>query len=558
MRPTQLAGAALMVAAAASHAQAQSIARQIDRAPDGRIRMSFETRPEVCGTGRSIGEETADGFVLYTFGRDYGYSIQTYDDWLPNCEHGPLRLVVTKRGGRIVDLAAAVGVEWQPDAAVPDLGMVEPAAAASWLLDVAAEGNDDVGRIAFLAADAAANAEIADRLLAMAQDRRLDSDVRERAMRWVNRAAAREAKSDAADEVLRNIAESQDDVHDVRERAIRTLRQTAANDAYLRTLYSSLDDRELKERVIRRLGESPTVDNVQWIAAIAITSGESLVLRERAIRVIGAELDRPDDVRDMFDRLDHRALKERALRVVAEQTGSAANPWLRTVAADRGQAINVRDRAVRMLGERATGEELLELYRELDAVRLRERVVRIAGEMQTPASREWLRSVALDQNEHSQVRDRAVRILCDGDGAEARTLFDRLESVQLKDRALRMAGAARDPGTNEWLRDIALDETQRSEFRDRAIRILADRAMASVELAELYDRLDRSDLRRRVIRILADRGDEQAIEKLIAIAQSDPDADLRRYAVRRLGEVDHPKAREFLEGVLRSPRDEAS
>jgi hypothetical protein len=552
MRSMQLAAAALTLTAAALQAQAASIARQIDRAPDGRIRMSFETRPEVCGTGRSIGEETADGFVLYSFGRDYGYSIETYEDWLPDCNRGPLRLVVTKRGGRVVELAAAVGVEWSADSAVPDLGMVDPAEAAMWLLDVAAAGNDDVGLIAFVAADAAAHAQIADRLLDMAQDRGLRSDVRQRALRWVNRAAAREAKSDAADAVLRNIAEARDDVRDVRERAIRTLRATTANDAYLRSLYGSLHDGELQERVIRRLGESPTADNVQWIAAIATTGGESIALRERAIRVIGAELDRPDDVRQMFDRLDHPDVKERALRVVAEQTGSAATPWLRAVAADRGQPINVRERAVRLLGERATAEELLELYQELDGVRLRERVVRMAGEMRTAASTEWLRTVALDESEHGEVRDRAVRVLCEQDAAAARALFDRLQSMQLRDRVLRTAGAHRDAATAEWLQDIALDETQRSELRDRAIRTLADRAVARQEIADLYDRLNRNDLRRRVIRILADRGDDQAIEKLIAIAQSDPNADLRRYAVRRLGEVDHPAARELLEGMLRS------
>jgi hypothetical protein len=552
MRRIHAVVTALAVSAAAAQAQTQSISRQIDRAPDGPIRMSFETRPEVCGNGRSIGEDTPDGFVLHTFG-NHGYSIDTYENWVPDCHRGPLRLVVTMSGGRVIDLSAAVGVEWKSAAGVTDLGRVESAEAASWLLDVAAEGNDDVGRLAFLAADAAANAQIADRFLDMAEDRGLDSDVRERAMRWVNRAAAREGKSDAADELLRKIAESKDDVHDVRERAIRTLRATAANDAHLRTLYGRLGDRELKERVIRRLGESPSTDNVQWIGAIATTRGESMELRERAIRVIGDELDRPDDVLDMFDRLDHPNLKERALRVVAEHNGPGANAWLRTVAQDRGQPMNVRDRAVRLLGELAAGQDLIELYEELDAVQLRARLVRMAGEVQTPATKAWLRTVALDENEHSEVRDRAIRVLGDGDRAEARALFDGLGSFQLKDRALRMAGEAHDAGTNQWLRDIAVDEAQHRELRDRALRILADHAMASSEIAALYDQLNSSELQRRIIRILAERDDKQGVEKLIEVAESDPDANMRRYAIRRLGEANHPKAKAFIEEMVRRP-----
>jgi hypothetical protein len=553
MHRIQIAIAALTLTATAAQAQTASIARRIDRVPDGRIRMSFATRPEICGDGRSIGEETADGFVLHSF-EGYGYSIQTYEDWVPDCHRGPLRLVASKRGGRIVDLAAAVGVEWRADPGVPDLGMVESAEAASWLLDVAAQGDDDVGRIAFLAADAAADAPIANRLFAMAQDRGLDADVRERAIRWMNGAAEREGKSDAADVVLKQVAESRIEAHAVRERAIRTLRQNAANEAYLRNLYGRLDDRELKERIIRRLGDSPSPDNVEWIGTIATTSGEPLELRERAIRVVGDELDRPDDVRQMFNRLDHPELKERALRVVAEQSGASAGAWLREVAADRGQPMDVRERAVRLIGETASASDLLRLYQEVDAVQLRERVVRMAGELETPAATEWLRSVALDRSAHTEVRERAVRILCEGDGAQARALFQQLESVELKERALRMAGEARGAETNEWLRDIAVDERERSEFRERAIRILAERAIASREIAELYDRLDRTDLRRRVVRVLAERDDEQAIERLIAIAESDRDPDMRRYAIRRLGEADHPKAREFLEEMLGRPR----
>jgi len=539
MRRTRVLATALTLTAAAAQAQTVSIAEQIARAPDGRIRLSFETRPEICGDGRSIGEQTASGFVLHTF-EGYGYSIHTYEDWVPNCNRGLLRLVATKRGGLIVELAAAVGIPWRADPAVPDLGLVESAAAASWLLDVAAQASDDVGHIAFLAADAAANAPIADRLFAMAQDRGLKTEVRERAIRWVNGAAARQGKGDAADALLRQLAESGIEAHAVRERAIRSLRHSTGNDAYLRNLYGRLDDSELEERIIRRLGESPSPENVEWIGNIAGTSGERLELRERAIRVIGEELDRPEDVRRMFDRLDHPRLKERALRVVAEQNGAAAGGWLRDVAADRRQPMNVRDRAVRLIGETSAADDLLELYEELDAVPLRDRVVRLAGEIHTPAAKQWLRTVALDGSEDMSVRDRAVRMLCEEDHAKARALFYELESAELKERSLRLAGEARDAGTNDWLRNIAVDETERIELRDRALRILAERAIASREISELYDRMDRTDLRRRVIRILAERDDEQAIEKLVAIAEHDSDPEMRRYAVRRLGEANHP------------------
>ena len=539
MRTISSIAAALIVTTSATPVLAQYISTQIDRAPDGRIRLSFETRPEICGDGRSIGEETADGLVLYTF-EHYGYSVNTYEDWLPNCERGPLLLVVTKRGGRVVDLAAAVGAEWRPTTRALGLGLVGSAEAANWLLDIAEVSDDDIGRIAFFAANAAANTQIADRLIDMSVDRGLEGKVRERAMRWVNGAAGREGKGDAADAMLRDVAESVGERHNIRERAIRVLRTTAANDAFLRGLYGDLGNRELKERVIRRLGKSASSVNVQWITTIATTNGESITLRERALRVIGGELDRPDDVRNLFDRLDHPALKERALKVVAEHGGGSENLWLREVAADRSEPIDVRERAVRLLAERASADDLFDLFRELNAVQLRERVIRMAGEKRVPGTTDWLRSVALDGSEHKDVRERAVRVLCEWNETEARQLYSRLESVQLKERALRLAGERRDDETENWLMEVAVDNNERSQLRDRAIRLIGEGPRGSEVLVGLYDQLDRRDLRQRVVRLLAERGDRSAIEKLRSIAQSDPSREMRRYAARRLADVANP------------------
>jgi hypothetical protein len=292
----------------------------------------------------------------------------------------------------------------------------------------------------------------------------------------MNRAAEREGMSERADRVLREIVLASGDNVDVRERAIRSLRQSDENDAWLREQYDGINRTQLRERLIRRLGASYAASNASWLRSVALNTRERVELRERALRVIGEQATGHDEVRALYGRLDHSALKERALRVVGEKGSPEDMRWIRRVAADAGERTNVRERAIRMLAENADLASLQQLYSDVDASALRERVLRTAGERRTAETAAWLEQVATDREEPTQLRDRALKLLADG-------------------------------------------------------------PLETLAFSAIYDDVTSLDLRRRVIRILADRGDEAAIEKLRDISEADPSRELRRYAWRRLGEI---------------------
>ena len=98
------------------------------------------------------------------------------------------------------------------------------------------------------------------------------------------------------------------------------------------------------------------------------------------------------------------------------------------------------------------------------------------------------------------MRDRAVRVLGERDPGEARRLFDRLELEELREWALRLAGSARDAGTIAWPEGVAAGSEYALGVRERALRQLAEVGVESSWLASTYDRLNRSDLRQRVLR----------------------------------------------------------
>lgn len=168
---------------AALPAAAQSLAQRVAAAP-GDVRMTYAARADVCGH--------ANGWV----------QTSDDDDWRPDCQHGPVHLTLLKQRGDIVAVRARIGGSWQRaatgDDAITDLGDVPAAAASELLLDLAASAAPSVAEDAIMPAVIAAVPDPWQRLLDLARNRRLDSEVREQATFWLGQSAAREATAGLA------------------------------------------------------------------------------------------------------------------------------------------------------------------------------------------------------------------------------------------------------------------------------------------------------------------------------------------------------------------------
>jgi hypothetical protein len=472
MRPFALAAlVAIAGLPPASPAVGQSLSDRISSVRNGTVRLSFATRDVVCGNEQFVGFDLPEAFYQYS-AWNRGYSVNVLRDVTPECRGGPLRLVVVKREGRVTELRAAVGVAWRPSETAVDLGSVPAPAAAEWLVGMAESADDDVARVAWLAMAAADSARITTRVLDLIRNPGVATAVREQAIRWSPVIGGAEGRGDEVDRTLREIAADAGQPASVRERAVRDLRPTPENRAHLRALYRRIDGEALRERILREVGSEGGPDEVAWMREVALDGREPVALRERAIRVLAEELDRPDEARALYPRLDQPALRERVLRAVSERGGESEDAWVRTVAEDRGEDLALRDRAIRLLGERGQVGYLRTLYPRLDRVELRERVVRSVAERNDEEAAAWLEQIVLDEREHSALRDRAVRSL-------------------------------------------------------------AEQGRSSAALAALYDRVTSTALKQRLIRLFSERRDDAAAEKLARIAAGDPDPGLRSEAARR-------------------------
>ncbi|HEX9729034.1 MAG TPA: HEAT repeat domain-containing protein [Gemmatimonadales bacterium] len=228
--------ALIAMAAAAPPIQAQSIAQRVSRVRDGDVRMSFATRPGVCGHGRNI------------------MTFHDTDDWEGTCSPGPARVVLTFRGGALVDVDVYVGGRWRPARDdVVDLGTVPAASAAEYLLTLASQTTGHAGKEAILPATLADSAEVWPDLLRIAKDRDLPPGTRKAAVFWLGQAAGEEALGE-----LTSLIDDDNADRDLQEQAVFALSQLRHDEGLpaLIEIARNHRDRRVRRRAMFWLGQS--------------------------------------------------------------------------------------------------------------------------------------------------------------------------------------------------------------------------------------------------------------------------------------------------------------
>ena len=470
---------------------AQALPQRVAATATGFVTFSYATRPGVCGDGYAIVMDEPEGQLVYTAD---GNVFSGNGGWGPmnvgrRCETGPARVRLTLRERRVTAIRTTVG--GTANASDRDLGTVTASEAAGYLLDLAATSDEGIARYALLGAAIADSTRIAARLAALGRDKQLRAAVREEALRWMGRTAARETYEAEAERVLQTIVTDSTDVLAVRDRAVRVLRYAPGSEAFLRGAYARLSEPVLRDRVIRVLGAEPSPTTITWLETLALNENETVSLRERALRALGEDGADPARVRALYPRLQHDALKDRAVRIVGAAGDAASERWLLALVQDAKEPLPARDRAVRLLAE---------------------------------------------QGNYAQLRD----------------MYARTQEGTLKDRIIRVTAEAGGSDNLRFLRGIVAASTESSAARDRALRTLAQSGLTTADLAALYDTLGDRTLRSRLIQLLAERGGDAAFDKLVKIAREDPDSDLRRQAARRLAQSGDPRAQAFFERTLKN------
>jgi len=195
---------------AASTATAQTLERRVAGASDGSVRFSFAARPGVYGNGRNMISWDCDRGNCRN--RQVDGNWNDHDDWDAPCDSGPVRVALSKSGGRIIDLRVYVGGEWRTSTSATDLGMVSTKEAASYLLALALRDESRAAEKAIFPAVLADSVTIWPDLLKIAKSDDVSRKARRSAVFWLGQAAG-----DAATRGLTDLVDDGRQDHEVRE-----------------------------------------------------------------------------------------------------------------------------------------------------------------------------------------------------------------------------------------------------------------------------------------------------------------------------------------------------
>lgn len=236
MRAAGAVAATVALLALGSACHAQSLEQRVLGTKDATVRLTFATRPGVCGTGG----------VNITFRTDDAA------DWTRDCEPGPAHVTIRVAGGEATEITTRVGGRWLARGDVTDLGAV-PARDAAQLFLSLARRNSGAAEDAVFPAIIADSAEVWPGLLKLARDPAARTDARKAAVFWVGQEAA-----DAATRGLREVVGDAAVDREVRESAVFALSQRPGDEGVpaLIQVARTSDDPTLRKRAIFWLGQS--------------------------------------------------------------------------------------------------------------------------------------------------------------------------------------------------------------------------------------------------------------------------------------------------------------
>jgi hypothetical protein len=207
--------AAALVGGAPRRAIAQSLAQRIASAPDGKVRMTFAARPDVCGHGTFISRGRNNRMTWND--NDWNADVE-YSEY---CDESPVRVVLDVSGRRVTKIRTYVGGRWRsPSGTVTDLGTVPVRSATDYLMSLA---ESDVGRTsheAIFPLTLADSVVIWPGLVRIARKSSMTGELRKQAVFWLSQIAGDQVTSNLA-----NIVREDTIDREVRKQAVFALSQ---------------------------------------------------------------------------------------------------------------------------------------------------------------------------------------------------------------------------------------------------------------------------------------------------------------------------------------------
>jgi HEAT repeat protein len=257
-----------------------------------------------------------------------------------------------------------------------------------------------------------------------------------------------------------------------------------------------------------------------------------------------------------------RGLRESAAGWLGHETVTAGSPAeeivtaLRQLAENREESAGLRTRAVRSLArlDGAGTPALIALADANDPVTSRA-AFQALGRSADPRAREALRRKVRDGTLPEGSRKAAIEALGGRDAVAAdyallREIWPRLTDESSREAVINALGEAGGAENQRWLLTQAGTAELAAADRARAVRGAVRAGAATADLVRLFDAGQDRRVKEALVEALARIGDRAAIDKLIQIARTETDPQIRRRAITRLSRSSDERAAAALKELV--------
>jgi HEAT repeat protein len=240
------------------------------------------------------------------------------------------------------------------------------------------------------------------------------------------------------------------------------------------------------------------------------------------------------------------------------QTGGE-QAFLASLVRNEAEEKKMRRSAAHAIGEshdRGTMTTLKSLYEEVKDVEIRRSVISAAGHSDEEAlAFPFLLGIAKNEADW-EARRTAVRQLGrfqrDDAADEVMKIYASDSNIEVKKSALRALAETKSAKAQARLMEVARTDTN-ADLRKQAIRVLGERGEAAVDdLLRLFDAEQVPEVRRAVLQSLAETKSPRVEDKLFEVARGNESTDVRKQAIRLLGERVSKRSFDFLSATAQS------
>lgn len=326
-------------------------------------------------------------------------------------------------------------------------------------------------------------------------------------------------------------------------------------------LYDTVANGEVKKGIIHAVAENENKDAAfNFLLKVAKTDADRDA-RKHAIHQLGEtnHASVVEELMKIFAADRDEDTRRQVIHALSETENPRAEARLLEIARGAEQP-DVRRHAIHQLGEKNTEpmvDELMKLYQAEQDSDVKRHILHAFSEMSSPRAQSKLLEVARNGGESADVRRQAIHWLGEKDDAagldELVKIYDSERDSDVRRQILHALSEMESPRAEDKLFEIARRGDD-PEMRKQAIHRIGERA-GKRSLDMLSETVDSTSAEAQVqiqaVRAISERPDGEAVPLLIKIAKTHPNAEVRKHAIRQLGESGDPRAVEYFGQILK-------